>query len=228
MDIADTEMPLSKFAPVLGTIIGISMWLSPLKAVLRARHDRLMGSLNPYPFVLTVLNCFAWMVYAVQIKDYYIFVTNFPGFVLGLFYSISALSLISQGKTQADANVYFWLENMLIGGAIYFCFLSMYVGITLDETETAYGKRLVAYSGILCCIAYYAAPCTTISRVLKTKNSSSLNPPMIIANLSNATLWLVYGYSTLNDIFVYGPNLVGVVLSALQIVLIWSFRSTTL
>lgn len=244
MEDSNSPIAMNNVAPMLGTVIGIAMWLSPLKTVLQARKEKYLGSLNPYPFGefkaewllehiwsdlielsllragITVLNCYAWMLYAAMIKDYYIFASNFPGFVLGLFYSISSLVLLSQGKSSSEGTTYFWLESILIYGAVYFGLVSMYVGISLDDTQTDFGRSIVAYSGIACAISYYAAPCTTIVHIIRTRSASSLHPPMLLANAANASLWLIYGYFTLNDAFVYGPNLIGLLLTAFQLCLV--------
>ena len=167
------------------------------------------------------------MLYAAMIKDYYIFAANFPGFILGLFYSFSSLVVLSQSKSQSDSVMYSRLENLILVGSTYFCFLSMHVGITLDASQAEYGRNLVAYSGIVCCTCYYAAPCTDIAQILRTKNASSLYPPMLIANGANASLWMTYGYFTLKDSFVYGPNFVAVVLVCFQFSLVCIYGRTT-
>jgi solute carrier family 50 protein (sugar transporter) len=160
------------------------------------------------------------MVYAIMTQDYYLFLANFPGFVLGLFYSISSLVLLSQEKSTSDATVYFRLESMLVFGSAYYGLIAMYVGITMDKSDEEFGKSIFAWSGIICAITYYAAPCTAVADIIRTQNSSSLHAPMILANAANASLWLIYGYFALDDAYVYGPNLVGVSFAIFQLVLI--------
>jgi hypothetical protein len=46
----EADFLTERLAPMLGTLIGITMFASPLQAVLQARKKKSMGSLNPYPF----------------------------------------------------------------------------------------------------------------------------------------------------------------------------------
>ena len=160
-------------------------------------------------------------------KDIYVFITNFPGFVLGLLYSISSLTLLANGKGNSDATTYYRLETMILVGSVYYGSISMYIGFILGEDDKQFASSLVAWSGITCAVLYYAAPCTTIAQIIKTKNSSSLHPPMILANATNATLWLIYGYFGINDMYIYGPNLLGVIFAFFQLFLVTIYRSTS-
>jgi hypothetical protein len=40
---------------------------------------------------------------------------------------------------------------------------------------------------------YYIAPLTSLFKVLKERDSSSIYWPLSLANLANAMLWMVYG-----------------------------------
>lgn len=50
------------------------------------------------------------------------------------------------------------------------------------------GSTAVAILGI-----YYIAPLTSLFKVLKERDSSSIYWPLSLANLANALLWMVYG-----------------------------------
>jgi hypothetical protein len=60
-------------------------------------------------------------------------------------------------------------------------------------------------------------------QVIKTKDSSSLYLPMILINCTNGLLWSSYGFIALHDINVYGPNVIGVILSSIQILMTFIF-----
>lgn len=174
---------------------------------------------------VTVFNNLAWLLYAILTKDYYLFFTAAVGFNLGVFYTVSSLTLLSKSKSLSDSDIYFRLEALLMSGSIFFCCMGMYVGITLTEFEMELAKSIVAYVGVTLCTAYYASPCTVIAHILKTKNSSTLYAPMVCANLANSILWLLYGLS-LGDVFVYGPNVFGISLSVLQLFLICVYNNS--
>ena len=165
------------------------------------------------------------MLYAVMTKDYYLFFTAAVGFILGLYYTVTSLTLLSQSKSLSDSSVYFWMETILVCGAIFFSAMSMYIGITLTDSETELAKTIVAYIGVTLCTVYYASPCTVIAQIIKTKNSSTLYAPMVCANGANAILWLVYGLA-LDDVFVYGPNVFGILLSVFQLFLVFVYNNS--
>jgi uncharacterized protein with PQ loop repeat len=82
---------------------------------------------------------------------------------------------------------------------------------------------MVGYISSSFAIAYYAAPLATMLQVIKTKDSSSLYLPMILINCTNGLLWSSYGFIALHDINVYGPNVIGVILSSIQILMTFIF-----
>lgn len=48
-----------------------------------------LGAINPIPFPVIVANCFAWLAYAFNNKDWYVLASNLPGLLLGLFFTLS-------------------------------------------------------------------------------------------------------------------------------------------
>ena len=55
--------------------------------------------------------------------------------------------------------------------------------------------------------------------VIAPRASSSIYAPMTAAQCVNCMLWTVYGIAAAHDIFVWGPNLTGLILGLLQLVL---------
>ncbi|GFH16715.1 bidirectional sugar transporter SWEET [Haematococcus lacustris] len=55
-----------------------------------------------------------------------------------------------------------------------------------------------------------------MAEVLKTRNSASILLPLTVMNLANAALWTTYGMA-LQDVFIYAPNGIGLVLSLAQL-----------
>jgi solute carrier family 50 protein (sugar transporter) len=47
---------------------------------------------------VTVLNCIGWMIYGCQKRDWYLFWANLPGLLLGLYYSVTCLTLLAKQK----------------------------------------------------------------------------------------------------------------------------------
>jgi hypothetical protein len=157
-------------------------------------------------------------MYSVIQKDYFIFFSNFPGLVLGIYYAINSMVLLAlENRGRPPTNEYRMLEISLVAGPLIYSILTLIVGIILPADEQNTGRVLVAIFTNCCTVLYYASPLTTMYHVINEKDSSSLHPPMLFANLSNSCMWLVYGIFALNDPFVYGPNGIGASLAILQL-----------
>ena len=53
--------------------------LSPCTAILKARQESRLGSLNPLPFSLTIMNCIGWSAYGLMRRDFFIYFANVSG-----------------------------------------------------------------------------------------------------------------------------------------------------
>ena len=161
-------------------------------------------------------------MYAVMINDYYLYFANCFGIVIGLFCSSSAMMLLLQSNgfkpTENERKITIRVEILMIGGVTFWIFMILIVGIILQGANPS--KNMI---GILCdiiSIGYYAAPLSTIYIVIKTGDTSSLHVPTILANLMNAIMWFVYGLAGIQDLLVWLPNGLGVLLAMLQLAVI--------
>lgn len=64
-------------------------------------------------------------------------------------------------------------------------------------------------------VFFYGAPLQTMKIVLETKSSDSIHSPTVTMNIINALFWISYGLAR-NDIIIYGPNGVGLLLGTIQ------------
>lgn len=113
----------STVCPFLAVVIGTAMFGSPLKEVLSARAKNDMGSLNPMPWTAAYLNCIGWTMYGCMKRDIFVFLANMPGMCLGLFFSLSAISLLTTRGTASDKKAVMFLEVGLVGGLLFWAAL---------------------------------------------------------------------------------------------------------
>jgi solute carrier family 50 (sugar transporter) len=154
-----------------------------------------------------------------MLKDYYMFFANFSGLVLGIFYAVTSMCVMffeSKGSRSRDFMI---LETSLVGGSLVYGIVALFVGLVIPSDHKQYGRILVAVCANLCSVCYYGSPLTSIYEVVSKKDSSSLYPPMLLANAVNSSMWFIYGVFALNDPFVYGPNGIGASLAYGQLVL---------
>ena len=84
-------------------------------------------------------------------------------------------------------------------------------------------ESVLGTGAVLCCFCYYFFPLSTISKVLRTKDSSSIEPNLAAMSVVNSSLWAVYGYFGLGSPAVYIPNFTGLALSIVQVGLILAY-----
>lgn len=211
------EFLLTTLCPALGLLLANIMYASPLQAVLTARKEETLGELNPVPWVLIVLNTFAWTMYGCLRKDYFVFWSNFPGLILGIFYNLTAMTLLAKGGTNEDIQRLRKMEVSIMCGAIFWGIVIMTTSLVLgpNDFEREVAAQLVGYLGCFLGLAYYISPLSTIQTVCKTRDPSSLYLPMIISNMLCAFLWLIYGWAK-SDPLIWAPNGLGLGFGVLQ------------
>lgn len=83
------DLILHHVAPGLGVLVALSMFASPLSAVLSIKKAKRLGAFNPLPLIAIIANCTCWMVYGCLKADPYVIAANEPGLLLGLFMSLT-------------------------------------------------------------------------------------------------------------------------------------------
>lgn len=204
---------VSLLIPCIGLVICYIMWVAPAKAVMEVRRSESMGTLNPIPFPVTMMNCIGWVVYGCMIRDYFVFFANFPGLLLSTFYMLTTYPLankIDREKMEAIILVgfTFWGSVGFIAGAIF----------GVSDAQRVAAAQFVGYLACFFALGYYSAGLSKFVEIIRERDSSSLHFPSILTNLTNALLWTIYGWFAVNDINLYLPNGVGVILSVIQLI----------
>ena len=167
------------------------------------------------------VNGISWILYSFQAKNAYIFIANIPSIPLSLYYYSTLLCLLPESKLffkYASLNIVCWGLSAA---------LSVTAACVLLDLDVS--KKILA-TGILATIAvvfFYFSPLFALSQVLQTKNSVSIHFGLALSSLINSLLWSVYGLCV-QDYFVMGPNVAGVVLGVIQLVLRFSYPSNYL
>ena len=158
-------------------------------------------------------------------RDYYIFFGNSTGLIAGVYYTLSALSIMSKSKTNKYDSTIILCEYLFVFSVAFWCLMGMIAGISYGTSAYDHIQAYL-FIGTLSCaaaIAYYAAPLSTVAQVLHLKDASSLYAPSIIINLINAFMWFIYGAIATGDPLLWIPNLIGFILSVFEIILILIF-----
>jgi solute carrier family 50 protein (sugar transporter) len=218
--------------PVLGSILGLVMWFSPLSVLLKQRrlHAINLDESNPLVYGVTFVNGLAWLIYALMTRDPYLFIYGVSGSFLGLFFCVTSLEILSSSSmSPREAKVRLLLEGAVFGGLLFWGFICACLAMGLGDSASgrATSINVVGIIGDATTMAYYGSPLTTMLTVVRTGDASTLYVPTIICNLANALLWFFYGLLGLNSIIVWICSAVGLVLGAVQLVLVAYYWNRT-
>lgn len=119
----------STVCPFLAVVIGTAMFGSPLKEVIAARAKGDLGPLNPLPWVAAYINCTGWTAYGSMKRDIFVFLANMPGMCMGLFFSLSAISLLTTRGTASDKKTVMYLEAGIVGGLLFWATLGKHLNM---------------------------------------------------------------------------------------------------
>jgi solute carrier family 50 protein (sugar transporter) len=206
--------------PLLGGIVGLIMFSVPIKAVLKARRERSLGSLNPLPFAAQTANSSSWIAYAYILapKDLQasalIYWPNQIGMMLGLFFTVSCYGLATTKVRDRQLAI-----------LLFFAFLIPVIGalgvmLQLDQ----HGLQLLwGFTANFILLLYYTAPLSTVITVVRTKSAATLHFPLAIMQILNGGLWFGYGLA-ISDPFVWVPNAVGACTGIFLTMLVLIFR----
>lgn len=212
---SSTSWVVEWFCPILGTIFADTMWVVSIGAMLNARNNNNLGSLDPLPYVFALANCIIWTIYSMFIKDYFVYLANFPGVILCMFYCISCMILLGKENDEKSKKTLKLIEMMFMTIITIFTLLSLFVGITINDIKLS--TTIVGSTAMGINILYYASPCNDLINIWKSGDASGLFLPMLFANLATALCWFFYSMLALHDIFIYGPNAIGIVLTSITI-----------
>ena len=191
------EILKNYLVPGLGAIIASLTFLSPLKAIQELfRTKRLVA--NPLPYPMICLNCLNWIFYSLLIRNYFIFVPNFVGLMLGMYYSAVCLTADLPERMRIKMMYLFFS-----GTSVIYCVAAISFIQFINHAQTILGWTAIVF---LC--LFYISPLSSLKAVIASQDSSSIDWRLAIVATLNASLWAVYGF-VLRDPFVYGPNLFG-------------------
>mmetsp|Transcript_13992 Transcript_13992/g.30254 ORF Transcript_13992/g.30254 Transcript_13992/m.30254 type:complete len:297 (-) Transcript_13992:751-1641(-) len=193
--------------PSFGNLIGVIMLLSPIKAVWNIRKEGKLGDINPLPYPMTAINCLGWVIYGAVVRDPLIIPANIVGVLFGMLATTTAYPACSRKMQDV-------LQVLLAASGLYYCLLSILHTYALD----AHGqKEMWGLSCVLILMIYYTIPLSTLLHIIRTRNAASIYLPLAATAILNGGLWTIYGLAV-QDINIWGPNVLGVALGVVQVV----------
>ena len=219
----------SSVIPFLGTITANLIALSPWTAVQQCIRSRSLNGTNPLPYPLIMANALAWLLYALLVHNQFIFWSNIAGWLLGLYFTTHMYSIVSQNTSpvlQRSLMLLLLGANGFVFFGAFLAFLLLADTTTSATAPTESQKNAMGYVAITVLILFYSSPLSTLMEVVRNRDASSFQWSLSLTCLVNALLWTAYG-SAIQDVFVSGPNAIGVVVALIQIICKLVFPSNT-
>ena len=172
-------------------------------SVLTARgilEDRSVGVLSPLPFVSLLTNCIIWSYYGLLRKDSTVLVPNAIGVLSGL----GCVAAYQKHAPSAPVKLY--------GGAALVVLVATLLALVGNF-------QLIGLIGCALAVIVMGAPLATLKTVVQTKSTAAMPFSTSLMGFLNSLSWSAYGILVADDVMIYGPNLAGLFLSSIQMVL---------
>ena len=198
--------------PALGVVVSNVQLASPFKAVMQCRKKESLGPLNPIPLAVSFVNLIGWVLYSVAINDLLLLLSVSTGVVLNFLGCTTAISLLGVQHRLSEARRMERLITLGIGWWIFVAISALTYLTDFSDVQTMMGLTTSATS-----VLYLCSPLSTIRIIVQHQDASSLYLPMIVLNLMGTSLWFAYGLFGVNNLWLYIPQGLGIILSICQI-----------
>ena len=190
-----------KFAPPIAAQV---VFLSHLSSMKQFAINGTTGDVSCIPHAAMCANGALWVVYGVLKGDMTIVVPNMSGFFFGAHYVYTFAKFVPPKFSMSQ----------YYGGIAAMIETVLGMAITL---ETSLALDAIGLTGCAVVAVMFGGPLGSIKTVLRDKNTTSLPVPFTVAAFINCLCWVSYGSLVIDDIYVWGPNLAGLLASTTQL-----------
>ncbi|KAI3657413.1 hypothetical protein MP638_000098 [Amoeboaphelidium occidentale] len=225
---------MSQVVPYVGVCTAILIFLAPMNDVKELQNSSVTSllSMNPLPYPMAFNNALGWILYGLISKDSFVFVPNAIGLILSLYYSITAYAVYHKIAPAASSmnplskiSKSTQIQLVWLSGTVSAWFGAYLAFIAFADHSLEERKNIIGYVCVALLVMFYTSPLATFKQVIETRDASSFSYPLSLACLLNGLVWCYYGWFVVLDAFIWAPNLVGVLVSVLQIVLKLAFAN---
>ncbi|GAB5371893.1 hypothetical protein AAMO2058_001619300 [Amorphochlora amoebiformis] len=198
----------------LSVMTAIAMNLSPLANIYEFRKRGNTGETHPLPLAMIACNASIWGVYALLKEDYFpLFATNLVSGIGGWTH-LMVFKMYSSEKPPPKYDI-----MPLILMVILVQFMAISCAYSMEPKESI---AWLGTFGVLMVIGVFASPLVVIADVIKSRSSGGLSRPLSIVGFICSVCWTWYGF-LIEDVYIWGPNLLGCILTGVQVLLILVF-----
>eukprot|EP00257_Ricinus_communis_P019664 XP_015578718.1 bidirectional sugar transporter N3 isoform X2 [Ricinus communis] len=210
------EMTMAEHHPliftfgVLGNIISILMFLSPMFTFIRVYKKKSTEGFQSIPYVVALFSCMLWIYYAMlKSGDYLLLSINSFGCLVQTIYIVLFIFY-----AEKKAKLLFLMN--------FAGFLAI-VALTRFFAKGSSRLHIVGWFCVAVSAVLFAAPLSVIRLVVRTKSVEFMPFTLSLFLTLSAIMWLLYGV-LLKDLYIALPNIFGLVFGAIQMVLYVIYR----
>ena len=217
--------------PKIGILTSTALYFAPAAAVLAAVRNDDMGDLNPIPLIMMSVASISWLAYGLSARDPYVTLSNAAGCVGSIGYVVFVLPLLRDRMTPSSASAAASAsrrrlrvaQGTVMAGSASTLALWTYLG--LSGTDRSGMTSALGKFASLLFVILSGSPLSALGTVLRTGDSTGILGSLTIAQVVNTSLWSAYGLAV-GDGYVWGPNVIGLVLGLAQLALKVTFPSS--
>mmetsp|Transcript_4875 Transcript_4875/g.11756 ORF Transcript_4875/g.11756 Transcript_4875/m.11756 type:complete len:318 (+) Transcript_4875:127-1080(+) len=186
---------------ILPPITSQIVTLAPLPTMKRFKDEGTTGNATPLPFSAMLVGGVIWCMYGRLTDDMTIMIPNVTTILFGIYYLVT-FSRYRHPKTSLLLHVL---------GAIFVIVSVVSATFVLPHEDAV---DMIGEVGSIQQVVMYSGPLMVIKTVIRDRNTSAMNAWFTVATFLSCSVWTLYGAAVTHDIYLWGPNVVGLVSSA--------------
>jgi len=195
-------------------VVTIAMFSSGIPECLQMRKEKSTGNVAYLPYLMTCVNCVAWMSYGKLNGNMTLIMVNAVGATLQIIYLAVFLSVAKEKTPLVRKSVItftsLWLINMSIRSSMS-------------------DKTAVEVFGTICCVItvlMFVSPLAELKTVTANKSTATLSFPLTVTSFLCGFFWTLYGFA-MSDNYIIIPNILGLATSLVRFYLFQKYPSTS-
>lgn len=204
---------------VMGNAAALLLFSAPILTFCRVIRKKSTEEFSCVPYTIALLNCLLYTWYGLPViscrwEKFPVVTINGLGILFELsFFLIYLWFTSAKGKMKVAITV--------IPVILVFCITA---AISLFSFHDHHHRKIFVGSvALVTSVVMYGSPLVVVKQVIKTKSVEYMPFNLSFFSFLSSSLWMVYGLLS-HDLFLMLPNLVGIPLGILQLVLYCKYR----
>ena len=172
------------------------VFVSPLPAVRGYIKDGTTGDASVAPYALMVANGAVWLTYGILIEAPTVALPNVTAVALGMYYTYT----FHKYKTEDAPFAPYVIAASSVAS------LAIGTALVLEPEAAAHTVGLIG-CGVL--PAMFAGPLAAARKVVSSKNAAAIPLTFTLFSVANTITWIGYGLLVIDDVYIWGPNVIG-------------------